>query len=112
MFKCSTALHFYANAGEGFETPTFAELPYRPGGVTGLNFALQPAKSRHYEAGVKSRPGPTAVFNLSVVRIETRDEIVTDTNSDGRPTFKNASRTTRKGIEILLERRFEQGFEA
>ncbi len=112
MFKCSPALHFYANAGEGFETPTFAELAYRPGGVTGLNFALQPAKSRHYEAGVKSRPGPTAAFNLSVFRIETRDEIVTDTNSGGRATFKNASRTTRNGIEMLLERRFEQGFEA
>src|SRR5690606_11736142 len=47
VYKPHPRLHLYANAGEGFETPTFAELAYRPGGASGLNFALRPARSRH-----------------------------------------------------------------
>jgi iron complex outermembrane receptor protein len=43
----------------GFETPTFAELAYRPGG-SGLNFGLQPATSRATEIGVKYRIGRPA----------------------------------------------------
>ena len=112
MFKPDSAWHLYANAGEGFETPTFAELAYRPGGATGVNFALQPAKSRHYEAGIKARLGGNIRAAASVFRIETRDEIVTNTSSGGRSDFKNASRTTRDGIEASLEGKFAGGFEA
>lgn len=112
VFKPDAQWHLYANAGEGFETPTFAELAYRPGGATGLNFSLQPAKSRHYEGGVKARLDGNIRAAASVFRIETRDEIVTDTNVGGRSTFKNASRTTRDGIEVSMEGRFAGGFEA
>jgi iron complex outermembrane recepter protein len=112
MFKPDAAWHLYANAGQGFETPTFAELAYRPGGATGLNFALQPAKSNHYEAGIKARIAGNIRAAAAVFRIETRDEIVTDTNVGGRSTFKNASRTTRDGVEMSLEGKFAGGFEA
>jgi iron complex outermembrane recepter protein len=111
LFKPDDRLHLYANAGGGFETPTFAELAYRPGGVTGINFALQPAKSRHYELGLKSRLAGLR-FDAAVFRIETRDEIVTNTSSGGRTDFKNASRTTRDGLELSAEGRFGGGFEA
>ncbi|MGZ5650572.1 MAG: TonB-dependent receptor family protein [Usitatibacter sp.] len=111
LFKPDPRWHLYANAGDGFETPTFAELAYRPGGATGLNFALQPAKSRHYEAGMKARL-PGLRFETALFRIETRDEIVTNTASGGRTDFKNASRTTRDGIEVSLEGRLPGGFEA
>ena len=36
MYKLSNDLHLYASFGRGFETPTFNELAYRPGGG-GLN---------------------------------------------------------------------------
>jgi len=111
LFKPDPRLHLYANAGDGFETPTFAELAYRPGGATGLNFALQPAKSRHYEMGMKARL-PGVRIDAALFRIETRDEIVTNTASGGRTDFKNASRTTRDGIELSLAGRFPGGFEA
>ena len=111
MFKPSSQLHVYANIGEGFETPTFAELAYRPGGATGLNFALQPAKSRHYELGAKARlPGDTRV-SAAIYRIETTNEIVTNTSSGGRTDFKNASSTTRDGIELAAQGRVAGGFE-
>jgi iron complex outermembrane receptor protein len=112
MFKASPALHLYANAGEGFETPTFAELAYRPGGATGLNLELQPAKSRHVEIGAKARPFAGLRLSAALYRIDTRDEIVTNTSAGGRTDFKNASRTRRDGVELALEARLGGGFEA
>ena len=56
-YDVSPRLKLYANVGKGFETPTFAELAYKPGGATGLNFALQPALSTHREAGAKLKLG-------------------------------------------------------
>lgn len=112
LFRASPAWNLYANAGEGFETPTFAELAYRPGGATGLNFALQPARSRHAEIGAKGRWTEGARFAAALFRIDTRDEIVTNGNSGGRTDFKNASRTRRDGIELSGERRLPLGFEA
>jgi len=112
LFKASERLHLYANAGEGFETPTFAELAYRPGGATGLNFALRPSVSRQYEAGAKARLAGGVRLNAAVFRTETRDEIVTNASSGGRTDFKNASRTRRDGIEAALQAPLGAGFEA
>ena len=112
LYKASPALHLYANAGEGFETPTFAELAYRPGGATGLNFDLRPARSRHYEAGAKARLPAGMRGALAVFRIETRDEIVTNASAGGRTDFRNAGRTRRDGVELSLEGRWAGGFEA
>jgi iron complex outermembrane recepter protein len=110
LFKPSASWSLYANAGEGFETPTFAELAYRPGGATGLNFALKPARSRHAEVGAKARWLPGMRFAIALFRIDTRDEIVVNTASAGRTDFKNASRTRRNGAEASLDARFG-GFE-
>ena len=41
MWHVTDRVNVYANYGQGFETPTFVELAYRPVG-SGLNFALQP----------------------------------------------------------------------
>lgn len=112
MFKLDPNVHFYLNAGEGFETPTFAELAYRPGGATGLNFALQPAKSNHYEAGAKARLAGNIQASAAVFRIDTRDEIVTNSSVGGRTDFKNASRTKRDGIELSLDARLGPCFQA
>ncbi|QJW84068.1 TonB-dependent receptor [Ramlibacter terrae] len=38
VFHVNDKLNLYASAGKGFETPTFNELSYRPGGAPGLNF--------------------------------------------------------------------------
>src|SRR5690606_27062833 len=54
VFHVSDKLNLYAAAGSGFETPTFNELSYRPGGQPGLNFALDSADSRQWEIGVKA----------------------------------------------------------
>lgn len=100
-FHATPDLHLYANAGRGFETPTFTELSYRAGGLSGLNTDLKASKSRHAEIGAKWRPAPGHRVDLAVFDITTRDEIVTDTNTGGRTTFKNAGRTSRRGAEFM-----------
>lgn len=111
LFKLSPEAHLYANAGEGFETPTAAELAYRPGGATGLNLDLQPSRSRQYEVGVKARPAADLKLTAAVFRIDTRDEIVANSASGGRTDFKNAGRTRRDGFEASLEAKLAHGFE-
>ena len=101
----------YANYGEGFETPTFAELAYRPNGATGLNFALQPASSRHGEIGLKGRISGRSRFNAALFHIETRNEIVTNSSSAGRSDFRNASNTRRDGVELSFESTLPCSFE-
>jgi iron complex outermembrane receptor protein len=110
-YRLNPDVSLYGNVGTGFETPTFAELAYQPGG-TGLNFNLRPALSQHYEIGVKSRLGDTMRLNLALFHIDVTDEIVVNTNAGGRSTFKNASKTQRDGAELAWEGRFRHGFEA
>ena len=112
LFAASERLHFYANAGSGFETPTFAELAYRPGGERGLHFALRPATSRHAEAGAKARFANGARLDAAAFRIRTRDEIVVDASVGGRTVFRNASRTLREGVELSAWVPLAAGFEA
>lgn len=99
-WKATSDFNAYANIGRGFETPTFNELSFRPGGLTGLNTALKASRSRHSEVGAKWRYASRQRLDVAVFDIETDDEIVVDTNTGGRSTFKNAGRTTRRGIEL------------
>jgi len=91
-------LNLYFSYGQGFETPTFAELAYRPVG-TGLNLDLNPATSTAYEVGLKWLPAPNQRVNLALFKARTEQEIVTNTSTGGRTTFINASATTRRGFE-------------
>lgn len=107
-FRASPSLHLYANAGRGFETPTFTELSYRAGGLTGLNTDLKASKSRHAEIGAKWKIASGHRLDVAVFDIATRDEIVTDTNTGGRSTFKNAGRTSRRGGELMYTGQFAE----
>ena len=110
VFNVAPPLNVYANIGRGFETPSFAELAYRAGGVTGLNFALTPSTSLHRELGIKVKTGSLR-SNLSVFRIDTNDEIVVNNSAGGRTDYKNASQSRRKGVELSTEVDFGGGFE-
>lgn len=105
VYRASPSLNLYGNIGKGFETPTFAELAYQPGGGTGLNFSLQPSTSINTELGAKTFLPGGARLTFAIFHVDTKDEIVVDTASGGRSTFKNASRTTRNGAELLWSSR-------
>lgn len=97
----------YANAGRGFETPTFTELAYR-NNATGLNTDLKASKSDHFELGTKWRPAAGHAIEAAVYDIRTQDEIVVDVNQGGRSTFRNAGRTTRRGAEVSYQAAWTQ----
>jgi iron complex outermembrane recepter protein len=99
-WKVTPRLNAYANIGRGFETPTFNELSYRPGGRTGLNTSLSAARSRHAEVGAKWMVAGRQRIDLALFDIETKDDLVVDSNTGGRSTFKNSGRTSRRGIEL------------
>ena len=111
-YKITPLLNVYANVGKGFETPTFAELAYRPSGATGLNFALTPANSLHKEIGLKALLGDFGRVNVSIFRIDVTNEIVVNSNVGGRSDFKNAPGTRREGLELGWAHKFPLGFEA
>jgi iron complex outermembrane receptor protein len=112
LYSVTPSVSVYANYGHGYETPTFAELAYRPDGGAGLNFSLNPATSNQYEAGVKAIIGGRARVNAAVFRIDTQDEIVVATSVGGRTTFQNAGDTQRTGFELAAGARLPAGFEA
>ena len=98
-WRATPAVNLYANAGRGFETPTFTELAYRPTG-SGFNTSLRASRSRHAEVGAKWALDTRHRLDVALFDIRTTDEIVVDTNSGGRSTFKNAGRTRRSGLEL------------
>lgn len=111
VFHAAADLNIYASYGEGFETPTFAELAYR-NGSSGLNFALQPATSRASEIGVKYRIGDRHQVNAALFNVDTSNEIVVDAATGGRTTFRNAGATRRRGAEASWDGRYPYGIQA
>jgi iron complex outermembrane recepter protein len=111
VFHAADNLNLYASYGEGFETPTFAELAYR-NGATGLNFALQPATSRATEIGVKYRIDERQRLNAALFNVDTSNEIVVDAATGGRTTFRNAGATRRRGAEASWDARYRYGVQA
>jgi iron complex outermembrane receptor protein len=99
-WRAAKTLNLYVNAGRGYETPTFTELAYRNSG-SGLNTGLQASGSRHLELGTKWKLDGVQRLDLALYDIDTRDEIVVDTNTGGRSTFRNAGPTERRGVEFL-----------
>jgi iron complex outermembrane receptor protein len=108
VFHATDEVNVYASYGEGFETPTFAEIAYRNGG-SGLNFALQPARSRATEVGFKYRAGDRHRLTAALFNVDTSNEIVVDNATGGRTVFKNAGATRRRGAEAAWDGRYRYG---
>jgi len=99
LYRASEHWHLYASYGNGFETPTFNELGYRPDGSAGINFDLVPARSRNGEIGSKWLASNGAEINLALFRATTRHELAVDTSTGGRTTYQNIDRAQRQGVE-------------
>jgi iron complex outermembrane receptor protein len=109
LWHATDRINVYANYGQGFETPTFTELAYRPVG-SGLNLGLQPSISDSAEIGLKALFANGHRVNLAAFDIQTSEEIVVDTAVGGRTTYKNAAKTRRKGAEAAWEGILGAGF--
>jgi iron complex outermembrane receptor protein len=102
-------VHLYLSAGRGFETPTLAELAYRPDGQPGLNLALEPTTSSSAEFGLKAQGLGGLRSSLAVFRTDSSNDIVPALNVGGRTTFRNAAGTRRQGLEAGLEAPLARG---
>jgi len=93
--------NLYVSVGEGFESPTLAELAYRPDGASGFNDALRPQTSRQIELGAKWRDVPRGIaVEAALFRADTENEFSVYSNSGGRSTYQNVGRTRRSGAEL------------
>ena len=103
-WHAADTLNLYANYGKGFETPTLAEVAYRPSNTatpTALfNPGLGASRSRHYELGAKWLASAASRVDANVYQIDSTDEIVTASSAAGRTAFKNAPGTRRRGVEL------------
>jgi iron complex outermembrane recepter protein len=108
VWHAADNLNVYLSYGQGFETPTFAEIAYRPA-ATGLNLALDPATSTSYELGMKWFPAANQRVNLAAFTSTTDQEIVINASTGGRTTFRNASKTNRRGFEAVWDADLGQG---
>jgi iron complex outermembrane receptor protein len=111
LYKAKRGLNLYASAARGFETPTLNELFYSSGGA-GFNFKLAPAKSRHLEIGAKTVVGKDTRIDVALFQVNTDDEIVVDSSTGGRTSYRNASDTRRRGAEVSLDTPLQGGWSA
>ena len=103
VFRATPTVSYYLSYGRGFETPTLDELAYRPDGNPGLNTALQAARSNNYEVGAKTRLQPGLSATAAAFWTRTSNDIVVQSNFNGRSTYYNAAQTRRDGVETSIE---------
>jgi iron complex outermembrane receptor protein len=111
LYKVTRGLNLYASVARGFETPTLNELFYSSGG-TGFNFRLAPASSRHLEIGAKTVEGSDTRIDVALYRVRTDDELVVDSSTGGRTSYRNAGETLRRGAEVSLDTDLHAGWSA
>jgi len=103
IWKVTPALNLYANFGKGFETPTFIEAAFTTSAANSTpNLGLKPSESNNYEIGAKAFLNDSTQMNVTLYKINTDDEIVTQDNLNGRASFTNAGKTSRSGAEISI----------
>jgi iron complex outermembrane receptor protein len=109
LYKVQRGLNLYASAARGFETPTLNELFYSSGGA-GFNFKVAPATSRHYEIGAKTVLNSDIRIDAALFQVRTDDEIVVDSSTAGRTSYRNAGDTLRRGAEVSLDADLKNGW--
>lgn len=108
-YALTDAWNVYLSAGRGFETPTINELSYRSDNQSGLNFGLKPSTNDTVEIGSKTRIG-NGLFTAALFQTNTDNEIVIDSSSGGRTSYKNAGKTRRQGMELGLDQQFGESW--
>ncbi|WP_162869875.1 TonB-dependent receptor PqqU [Klebsiella pneumoniae] len=108
-YALTDAWNVYLSAGRGFETPTINELSFRSDNQSGLNFGLKPSTNDTVEIGSKTRIG-NGLFTAALFQTNTDNEIVVDSSSGGRTSYKNAGKTRRQGMELGLDQQFGESW--
>lgn len=104
LARLSESHSAYANVSSAFETPTATELGNQPNGAAGINRDLKPQRSTTYEVGVKGVGESGLQYNAALFATGVHDELIPFDipASGGRRYFRNAGRTSRRGVELGL----------
>ena len=103
-FAAAPGANIFANVATAYETPTTVELSNTPTGEGGFNQELDPQDLRSFEAGVRGLIQPARLRYEAAVYVSTVDNaLVTFQNSLSQDFFRNAGRSSRDGVELLLE---------
>jgi iron complex outermembrane receptor protein len=104
LARLSESHSAYANISSAFETPTATELGNQPSGAGGINRDLKPQRSTTYEVGVKGVGDNGLQYNAALFATGVHDELIPFDipASGGRRYFRNAGRTSRRGLELGL----------
>ena len=104
LARLSESHSAYANISSAFETPTATELGNQPSGAGGINRDLKPQRSTTYEVGVKGVGSSGLQYNAALFATGVHDELIPFDipASGGRRYFRNAGRTSRRGVELGL----------
>lgn len=96
----------YLSYGSGFDTPTLSQILYSQAYVNNSavpntgNIGLLAARTRQMEIGLKSEVAGTAQIKVAVFDARTTDDVVIAASNQGRTSYMNAPKTSRKGLEL------------
>jgi len=110
-YRSTPTLNFYANAGQGFETPTLIEVTYTNKSTGGnSNTNLKSSTSNNFEVGTKWIASDTTSANAAIFQVETNNEIIVD-SADTYTVYTNyAGKTKRTGFELSVNSDLGSGF--
>ena len=103
-FAAAPGANIFANVATAYETPTTVELSNTPTGEGGFNQELDPQDLRSFEVGVRGLIAPARLRYEAAVYVSTVDNaLVTFQNALSQDFFRNAGKSSRDGVELLLE---------
>jgi iron complex outermembrane recepter protein len=103
VYNVTPTFNLYANAGKGFETPTFAETAYGDTNANTSNPNIKASSSKNYEVGAKAFLTDQVLMNLAFFKTFTENEIVMKEYGPDAAVYRNAGKTERKGVELSLD---------
>lgn len=101
-YAFAKAHNVYANIATSFETPALSELSANPTGDQGFNENIEAQKAINYEVGIKGKLAKGLSYQTAIFYIDTEDDLVPFELAafPDRTFYRNAGKTTRKGIEV------------
>ncbi|MDR6983781.1 iron complex outermembrane receptor protein [Rheinheimera pacifica] len=99
-YRIAPGFSWFVSAGTGFESPTLAEIAYQTDD-TGVNLALNASTNRQWESGFKWLSDGLSA-SLSYFNVDSKNELLVDSNTGGRTSYRNAAKTERHGAELQL----------
>ncbi len=102
-YQPTSALSFYANYSQGFETPVIGELRILPGGIFGFNTNLDPQVSTNYEVGARGGFfNRRLTFDTAIFRQNIRD-FISPFGTFPNNSFQNVGEVKQNGFELSTQ---------